>query len=103
MTSDKGVAFYTWHVTCTQSPHQYFNSLAREILEVVSGAKYLGIEIDNKLDLSKHILIITGRCHSNLAYLHRNLPQKLRHCLCTLLVRPNIAVQVAQFGTRTKS
>ena len=56
-------------VSRSRKPLQHFYSLGNEILQEVSDAKYLGIQIDNKLDWSKH---------------NRNLkgcPKKLRHSL----------------------
>ena len=43
-------------VSRSRKPLQHFYSLGNEILQEVSDAKYLGIQIDNKLDWNKHIL-----------------------------------------------
>ena len=62
-------------------PLQHFYSLSNEILQEVSDAKYLGIQIDNKLDWNKDISIVAARGQSKLAFLNRNLkgcPKKLR-------------------------
>ena len=42
-------------VSRSRKPLQHFYSLGSEILQEVSDAKYLGIQIDNKLDWNKHI------------------------------------------------
>ena len=62
-------------------PLQYFYSLGNKILQEVSDAKYLGIQIDNKLDWNKHISTVAARGESKLVFLNRNLkgcPKKLR-------------------------
>ena len=41
--------FNIMRVSRTRKPLQYFYSLGKEILQAVSDAKYLGIQIDNKL------------------------------------------------------
>ena len=68
-------------VSRSRKPLQHFYSLGSEILQEVSDAKYLVIQIDNKLDWNKHILTVAARDQSKLAFLNRNLkgcPKKLR-------------------------
>ena len=54
-------------------------SLGNEILQEVSDAKYLGIQIlsdcqiDNKLDWNKYISTVAARGQSKLAYFNRTL------------------------------
>ena len=60
-------------VSRSRKPLQHFYSLGSEILQEVSDAKYLGIQIDNKLDWNKHISIVAARGQSKLAFLNRNL------------------------------
>ena len=60
-------------VSRSRKPLQHFYSLGSEILQEVSDAKYLGIQIDNKLDWNKHISKFAARGQSKLAFLKRNL------------------------------
>ena len=78
-------------VSRSRKPLQHFYSLGNEILQEVSDAKYLGIQIDNKLDWNKHILTVAARGQSKLAFLNRNLkgcPKKLRDTAYISLIRP---------------
>ena len=78
-------------VSRSRKPLQHFYSLGNEILQEVSDAKYLGIQIDNKLDWSKHISTVAARGQSKLAFLNRNLkgcPKKLRDTAYISLIRP---------------
>ena len=75
----------------SRKPLQHFYSLGNEILQEVSDAKYLGIQIDNKLDWNKHISTVAARGQSKLAFLNRNLkgcPKKLRDTAYISLIRP---------------
>ena len=78
-------------VSCSRKPLQHFYSLGSEILQEVSDAKYLGIQINNKLDWNKHISTVAARGQSKLAFLNRNLkgcPKKLRDTAYISLIRP---------------
>ena len=93
-------------VSRSRKPLQHFYSLGNEILQEVSDAKYLGIQIDNKLDWNKHISTVAARGQSKLAFLNRNLkgcPKKLRDTAYISLIRPALEYYIAAlFGTHTK-
>ena len=80
-----------------RKPLQHFYSLGNEILEEVSDAKYLGIQIDNKLDWNKHISTVAARGQSKLAFLNRNLkgcPKMLRDTAYILQRLQNMAARI---------
>ena len=76
--STRGMKFNTkrcniMRVSRSRKPLQHFCSLGNKILQEVSDAKYLGIQIDNKLDWNKHNSTVAARGQSKLAFLNRNL------------------------------
>ena len=91
-------------VSRSRKPLQHFYSLGNEIIQEVSDAKYLGIQIDYKLDWNKHISTVAARGQSKLAFLNRNLkgcPKKLRDTAYISPFRPVLEI-AALFGTHTK-
>ena len=69
-------------VSRSRKPLQHFYSLGNEFLQEVSDAKYLGIQIDNKLDWNKHISTVAARDQSKLAFLNRNLNSRVGESVC---------------------
>ena len=93
-------------VSRSRKPLQHFYSLGNEILQEVSDAKYLGIQIDNKLDWNKHISTVAARGQLKLAFLNRNLkgcPKKLRHTAYISLIRPALEYSCSVWHPHKKS
>ena len=80
--------FNIMRVSRSRKPLQHFYSLGNEILQEVSHAKYLGMQIDNKLDWNKHISTVAARGQSKLAFLNRNLKGSLSTQACISFIRP---------------
>ena len=62
-------------------------------LESVESYKYLGVEIDRKLSLNKHISAITGKGSRALGFIRRNLhncPEEVEKQAYYSLVRPHL-------------
>ena len=93
-------------VSRSRKPLQYFYNLGNEILQEISDAKYLGIQIDNKLDWNKHISTVAARGQSKLAFLNRNLkgcPKKLRDTAFISLIRPALEYSCSVWHPHKKS
>ena len=93
-------------VSCSRKPLQHFYKLGNEIFQEVSDAKYLGIEIDNKLDWNKHISTVAARGQSKLAFLNRNLkgcPKTLRDTAYISLIRPALEYSCSVWHPHKKS
>ena len=93
-------------VSRPRKPLQHFYSLGNEILHELSDAKYLGIQIDNKLDWNKHIATVAASGQSKLAFLNRNLkgcPKKLRDTAYISLIRPILEYSCSVWHPHKKS
>ena len=81
-------------------------ALGSEILQEVSDVKYLGIQIDNKLDWNKHISTVAAWGQSKLAFLNRNLKgctKKLRDTGYISLIRPALEYSCSVWHPHEKS
>ena len=93
-------------VSRSRKPPQHFYSLGSEILQEVSDAKFLGIQIDNKLDWNRHISTVAARGQSKLAFLNRNLkgcPKKLRDTAYISLIKPALEYSCSVWHPHKKS
>ena len=64
------------HVTWSRSPLPTSYTLHGQTLEVVSSAKYLGVDIASDLSWKPHITRITNTANKSLGFLRRNLKAK---------------------------
>ena len=78
-------------------------TLHGQILEVVTSAKYLGVDISSGLSWNSNINRITGNANRTLGYIRRNIKsknQKVRETAYNTLVRPQLEYG-ALFGILT--
>ena len=74
-----------------RNPLTKLYTISGQILQEVSRARYLGVNITNKLDGSKHVALTTKKSNGTLAFLRMNLktcPKKIKGNVNTTLVRP---------------
>ena len=80
-------------------------TLHGQILEVVTSAKYLGVDISSGLSWNSHIDRITGNANRTLGYIRRNIKsknQKVRETAYNTLVRPQLEYAAPIWDPYTK-
>ena len=80
-------------------------TLHGQILEVVTSAKYLGVDISSGLSCNSHIDRITGNANRTLGYIRRNIKsknQKVRETAYNTLVRPQLEYAAPIWDPYTK-
>ena len=81
----------TKHPTHKQIVHGYL--LHNQVLENVSSAKYLGVQITNDLDWGQHINEITSKATKTLGFLRRNMAfaqRETKAAAYKTLIRPKL-------------
>ncbi len=76
-----------------------------QILEVVDSAKYLGINIDSRLNFNAHIDSVTKKANSTRAFLSRNIKhcnRKVKEAAYTMFVRPTVEYASSVWDTHTQ-
>ena len=80
-------------VTSSRTLFNIAYTLHGQVLEVVTSAKYLGVDISNGLSWNPHIDRITGNANRTLHFIQRNIKtknQKVRETAYNTLVRPQL-------------
>ena len=80
-------------------------TLDGQILEVVTSARYLGVDISSGLTWNSHIDRITGNANRTLGYIRRNIKtknQKVRETAYNTLVRPQLEYSAPVWDPSTK-
>ena len=79
------------HVTNKKKPTKHIYNIHSTNLEEVNTAKYLGVNINNKLSWNDHITSITKKAHSTLGFIQRNVsccPKDTKEMCYKTLVQP---------------
>ena len=90
-------------VTSSRTLFNIAYTLHGQVLEVVTSAKYLGVDISNGLSWNPHIDRINGNANRTLNFIQRNIKtknQKVRETAYNTLVRPSW-IMLPPFGTHT--
>ena len=80
-------------VTSSRTLFNIAYTLHGQVLEVVTSAKYLGVDISNGLSWNPHIDRITGNANRTLNFIQRNIKtknQKVRETAYNTMVRPQL-------------
>ena len=75
-----------------------------QVLEAVEHAKYLGLDIGNKLNWNHHIQNVTTKANKTLGYLRRNIRTKhkgIRQTAYQTLVRPQVEYASHEWSPHT--
>ena len=81
------------HVAGPKRPVKRDNILHGQVLESVTCAKYLGVDISGSLSWNSHIDRITGSANRTLGFVRRNIKTKMskvRKTAYNTLVRPQL-------------
>ena len=94
------------HITRSRTPVRSQYLLHGQVLESVTGSKYLGVEISSNLLFNSHIQNITTSASRSLGVLKRNIRSKipeLREMTYKTLVRPLVEYSSSVWSRYTKS
>ena len=92
-------------VTASRRPINTLYYLHGQVLEAVTSARYLGVDISSGLSWNSHIDRITGNANSTLGFLKRNIKTKLpkvRETAYNTLVRPKLEYASPIWDPHTK-
>ena len=92
-------------VTGSRRPMNTSNMLHGQVLEAVTSAKYLGVDISSTLSWNSHIHRVVGNANRSLGFIRRNIKTKMSKVLETAyntLVRPQLEYASAVWDPHTK-
>ena len=93
------------HVTGSKKPVKRDYILHGQVLESVTSARYLGVDISGSLSWNPHVDRITGNANRTLSFVRRNIKTKMskvRKTAYNSLVRPQLEYASAVWDPHTK-
>ena len=93
------------HVTGSKKPVKRDYTLHGQVLESVTSARYLGVDISGSLSWNPHVDRITGHANRTLSFVRRNIKTKMskvRERANNTLVRPQLEYASAVWDPHTK-
>ena len=92
-------------VTGSKSPYKSEYILHGQVLETVTCARYLGVDISSNISWSSHIGRVVGNANRSLGYIRRNIKSKskdVRESAYNTIVRPQLEYASAVWDPHTK-
>ena len=92
-------------VTGSKSPFKSEYILHGQVLETVTCARYLGVDISSNISWSSHIGRVVGNANRSLGYIRRNIKSKskdVRESAYNTIVRPQVEYASAVWDPHTK-
>ena len=92
-------------VTFSRNPLQTQYILHGQVLEAVSSARYLGVDISSNLSWNTHVDRITANADRSLGFIKQNIktkPPQIREMAYLSLVRPQLEYALAVWDPHTK-
>ena len=93
------------HVTGSKKPVKRDYKLHGQVLESVTSARYLGLDISGSLSWNQHVDRISGNANRTLSFVRRNIKtmmSKVRETAYNTLVRPQLEYALAVWDPHTK-
>ena len=94
------------HISKNKTPIKHKYLLHSQVLEPVSNAKYLGLDLSSDLSYNNHISRITTNANKSLGFLKRNITtkyEKLKELAYKSLVRPQVEYASCIWSPHTKA
>ena len=92
-------------MTGSKNPHKSEYILHGQVLETVTCARYLGVDISSNISWNSHIISVVGNANRSLGYIRRNIKSKsedVRESAFDTIHRPQLEHASAVWDPHTK-